>query len=623
MHTSYKNTEPKRSTFNILKHTWKFVLPVKGLFILSLILNFFFSLFSVLSITLIKPIIEIIFDTSVTTEQTKQPENLTFLEQLKEDVFSYVQNVITVSDTSETLFRFGVLVFLVFLLKNIFKFSGNIVNCKFEENVIKDVRDTVFKKISSLSLDFFNRSKLGNLMSIITNDVTIVNQTVINATTSTLREGLQILLFLAVLFSISVKLTLITFVAGLAILGIIRIALKYLKRYASRMQEAMADFTSTMSEILSGIRVVKAFVAEKNANARFRNDTKNYVVSSVKHTKITSLVPILSELAAICALVVVLVQGGLLISQGEIPSADLMLFLFALFSIMAPIIVVTNNIAGFQRGIVAGNRIFRILDLEPSVQDGDVEFSHFQNSIEFKNVSFKYDTERDDYVLKNINLKIEKGKQIALVGASGSGKSTILDLIVRFYDVCDGSILIDGIDLRKLKLNSYRKLFGIVSQENILFNDTIKANITYGLQDFDEQDVIQAAKNANCYNFIQNMPNKFDTQLGDRGVNVSGGERQRIAIARAIIRNPDILIFDEATSALDAESEKIVQEAINNSLKNKTAIIVAHRLSTVINCDEIIVFEKGEIVERGTHQQLIDKNGTYNKLYELQFKTND
>lgn len=612
-----KNTQ--YTNFQVLRKIWKFVLPFKSIFILSLFLNLFFSIFSVLSITLIKPIIEIIFGNSTKTAVDETIKNPGFLEQGKALLFNTISDLITTNDITTTLLRFGAIIFLVFLLKNIFKFFGNIVNCKFEENVIKSIRDTIFTRINSFSLDFFNRNKAGNLMSIITNDVTIVNQTMINSVTVIIREGLQALLFLILLLSISVKLTLITLIAGLLIFGIIRSAIKYLKKYASRMQQAMADFTTTMSEIISGIRVVKAFNAEKTAIDKFKNDTNFYVTSAIKHTKITSAIPTLSELAAISALIVVLLQGGLLVTEEYLSSSDLMLFLFSLFSIMAPITQITNNISLFPRGIVAGNRIFNIIDTKASIKDGEIEIKEFNSCIEFRNVSFKYNNNSNDYILKNINLKIEKGKQIALVGASGSGKSTLLDLIIRFYDPNDGEILIDGINLKKLTLSSYRKFFGIVSQENILFNDTIKNNITYGLDNISEQEIEEAARISNCYNFIQNTIDKFNTKLGDRGINISGGERQRIAIARALIRNPQILMFDEATSALDAESEKIVQEAINNSLKNKTALIVAHRLSTIINCDEILVFDKGSIVERGNHNELIQRDDIYKKLYDLQY----
>jgi subfamily B ATP-binding cassette protein MsbA len=378
----------------------------------------------------------------------------------------------------------------------------------------------------------------------------------------------------------------------------------------------MADFTATISEIISGIRIVKAFNGESTAIARFKKDTQYYVKSLIKHQKVSNVVPALSELAAIGALCVVLLQGGTLILNGTLTPSDLMLFLFAVFSVMAPIMTVTNSITQFQRGIIAADRVFGILDREETVVNGSKDTILFNHSIELKNVSFKY---FDKYVLRNINLVIEKGKQVAFVGSSGSGKSTMLDLIIRFYDPNEGDILIDGINLKEYDTKAYRSLFGVVSQENILFNDSVKNNISFGYAQYTDLELEQATKTSNSYNFINKMPNGLETLLGDRGVNISGGERQRIAIARALLRKPQILIFDEATSALDAESEKIVQNAINNSLEDKTAIIVAHRLSTIRNCDKIVVFDDGQIVEMGTHSELIAHNKQYAQLYSLQY----
>ncbi|HPD34202.1 MAG TPA: ATP-binding cassette domain-containing protein, partial [Candidatus Kapabacteria bacterium] len=293
------------------------------------------------------------------------------------------------------------------------------------------------------------------------------------------------------------------------------------------------------------------------------------------------------------------------------------LFLFSLFSIMSPLTSVLSNIAQIPRGYVAAERIFEILNEEEKVKSGDLRHPKFQNLIKFNNVSFTYDKEP---VLKNINLEIPKGKKIALVGSSGSGKSTILDLLVRFYDPQEGSITLDNIDIRKFYLFDYRALFGIVSQETMLFNDTIENNIRIGRNDIPYEQVIEVAKLANAYDFIMQTENGFQTRIGDRGMTLSGGERQRIAIARALLGNPEILIFDEATSALDTESEKTVQNAINSVLKNKTAVLVAHRLSTIIDADEICVIKDGKIIERGNHRQLIENKGVYNYLYELQFE---
>jgi subfamily B ATP-binding cassette protein MsbA len=293
-----------------------------------------------------------------------------------------------------------------------------------------------------------------------------------------------------------------------------------------------------------------------------------------------------------------------------------MLFLFTVFAVMMPITNTTNAITQFQRGYVAAERIFYVLDQTPSVPNGTDKNIIFNHKIEFKNVKFKY---IDNIVLDGINLTIEKGTQVALVGSSGSGKSTMLDLLIRFYDPIEGDILIDNKNIKELDIKKYRSLFGIVSQENILFNDSVQNNIAFGYQNYTDADMELASKTANCYNFITRMPVGFNTNVGDRGVNISGGERQRIAIARALLRKPKFLIFDEATSSLDAESEKLVQDAINNSLEDKTAVIVAHRLSTIINCDKIVVFDNGKVVEQGNHKELLAKNGYYANLYNLQY----
>jgi subfamily B ATP-binding cassette protein MsbA len=401
---------------------------------------------------------------------------------------------------------------------------------------------------------------------------------------------------------------------------LLRIALKYLKKYASRMQNAMADYTTVLQETLSGIRAVKAYNAEKIVNKKFDDFTSNYVNASVKHQKIISIVPGVNEMFAIIAICVVLLIGGLQVFNGELKADDLMLFLFALFSVMSPISTIVNNLSNYQRGIIAAERVFSIIDEVPTVQTGDGVISDFNENITIKNVAFKYDK---TIVLDNINFEIKKGKKIAFVGASGSGKSTMLDLIIRFYDPISGNILVDGVDISTLKLSHYRKLFGIVSQETILFNDTIANNIRYGVADITDDHILTACKIANAYGFISQLPEGLNTKIGDRGVLLSGGERQRVAIARAIVRDPKILVFDEATSALDAESEQIVQLAINDSLVNRTAIIVAHRLSTIKDCDEILIFDKGKIVERGNHQELFDLNGIYRKLYDIQFYSGD
>ncbi len=595
--------------------TIAFIKPFKLLLVYSVILNLLFSLFNTLSVALIKPVFQILFNTE-SSETVVNTKNLTYLEQLKNQFFDFLLSLIIVDDTYWTLFRFGLIILSVFFLKNFFKYWNAVVMSKFEEGVIKSIRDKIFAKLTSLSIDFFNRSKQGSLISIIANDVQAVNSTMISSFSIILREGSQVVFFLLFLLSISPELTLIAFSSSIFSLGIVRAAKKYLRKYATRMQKALADYTGTLTEIISGIRVVKAYNAENFANERFKKDSERYVKSAVKHKMIVTIIPAINEIFAIFALTVVLVVGAMKINQKVMSPDDLMLFLFTLFSIMAPLASVINQIVQFPRGFVSAERIFEVLDTEPSVKDGDLEIKEFKDKIEVKNVYFAY---TDKYVLQDVSLEIMKGKKTAFVGGSGSGKSTMLDLIIRFYDPQKGQILIDGVDIRNYKLSSLRSLFGVVSQENMLFNDTVANNIKFGKEHTITEEIIEASKLANAYNFIDKLELGFDTPIGDRGTNLSGGERQRVAVARAIVGNPQILIFDEATSALDAESEKIVQEAIETSLEGRTAIIVAHRLSTIINCDMIYVFNEGQIVEQGTHSELMEKNGYYRKLYELQF----
>lgn len=608
-----KKTETKKT--KILLRVLEFLKPFKYLFILSLILNAIFSALSTLSVSLIQPVLKILFAND--TSKSISPAGKAIPGSLSKNFFDYIMNIVhSNSGLVQSLINLSILIIIVFVLKNIFKYLSSVTATRLQEGIIKSIRDRVFERLSTLSVDFFAKSKQGTLMSVITNDVGVISGNMINSFSGLLRDSIQVILFLGFLISLSLKLTLISFSTSIISFIVIRYTLRYLKRYATRMQNAMADYTGTLHETISGIRVVKAYNAENTVAEKFRGESGFYVRSAVKLSKITSLIPALNEVFAIFALCVVLFVGGSQVIHGEIAPENLMTFLFVLFSIMSPISNVTGIITGYQHGFVAAERVFKILDTEPSVPDGHEELDSFKSEIKVEDVRFAYE-ERD--VLSNIDIKIEKGKRIAFVGSSGSGKSTMLDIIIRFYDPNTGKVTIDGKDISKLKLKSYRSIFGIVSQENMLFNDTVANNIRYGLTNATEEDIVNAAKNANAYDFIMKMPKGFETTLGDRGVTISGGERQRLAIARALVRDPQILIFDEATSQLDAESEKIVQEAINHSLEDKTAIIVAHRLATIINCDEIHVFENGRIVESGSHGDLLAKNGVYRKLYDIQF----
>jgi len=604
----------KGRTLKILLRVWGFTKPYLGLFGLSIILNVLFSFFSGISVAIIKPTVEIITQSQITNEVSK---NAGFLENIKNQFFQFIQHFVYNPENSiETLVRLSLLIILIFVLKNIFKYAGSITNVKLQESIVKSIRDTLFRKLTSLSVGFFTKNKSGSVISILTNDVNVVNQSTIIVISMVFRDVTQIIIYILILLSVSPKLTLIAFSTTILSFGILKYGLQFLRKYASRMQNAMADFTSVLQESISGIRVVKGYNAEKRTNKQFESQTAKYVKSAIKYERIIALIPSINEIFAILALCVVFYVGGAAVLNGEMRSDDLMLFLFSLFAIMSPTVQLFNNLSRFQRGVVSAQRLFTILDQEPTVQTGKEKIKKFEKSINVEDVSFAYNS---DQVVKNATFTIEKGKSVAFVGASGSGKSTMLDLLIRFYDPTNGDIKIDGKSISKLDIVSYRSLFGIVAQETILFNDTIANNIRYGSPEATIEQIEEASIIANAYDFIINLPNGFDTIIGDRGIMLSGGERQRIAIARALIRNPYILIFDEATSALDAESERIVQTAMTKSLKNRTAIIVAHRLATIIDCDLILVFDKGKIVEHGTHQELLTMNGIYKNLYDLQF----
>ena len=602
----------------IISGIMEFVKPYMGLLALSFLLNTLFSAFATIAISLINPIIQVLFKPEENVGD-KSPIGAVAsggLNSLYNDFYDFIFDIVKEPDITATLINLSILVITVFVLKNIFKYLSSVVGVKLEEGIIKSIRDKLFKKLTDLSLDFYSFSKQGTLISILTNDVQTLNQSTVMSLTIFIREFIKVILFLFLLLSISTQLTLIAFSTSIASLLIIRYSIKFLRRYASRMQTSMADYTTTLQETIEGIRIVNAYNAQKVVNKKFCKDSERYVTSAVKHKKVITLIPVINEIFAITALCVVLFVGGKAVLEGSMKAEDLLTFLFALFSIMSPISELVNTFSKFQRGFVAAERVFAIFDTKPTVETGHKPISKFETAIDVKNISFAY---KNDNVLKNADLTIAKNRKIAFVGPSGSGKSTLLDLIVRFYDPKKGSIEIDGTNIRDLDITSYRALFGIVSQETILFNDTVANNIRYGNEDIPIEEIIEAAKQANAFNFISKLPLQFETIIGDRGVNLSGGERQRIAIARALVRKPEILVFDEATSALDAESEKVVQEAINRSLKEKTAILVAHRLATIIDCDEIIVFNQGEIVERGTHAELITQNGIYRNLYNIQF----
>lgn len=602
-------------TFFRLLH---FVQPYRWLVIWALFFGAVFSALSALSIAIVQPIFQLLFD-NVSLPVSSADSGV--LSRVKDSFYSSIIHFIGIGETkSSALIRLGVLIIFIFILKNISKYCCNILTTLLNENLIRSIRERLFTKMLHFSMDFFTAQKGGHLVSIITNDVAAVQGSVTAATLALAREPLQIVLFLLMLVSLSPFLTLVAFGTSICALLLIRIATKTLRRYAERMQTVMSNFTSVLQETLGGIRIVKAFSMEERVINLFTMQTRGYVRAASKYQRVYDIVPATSEIFAIIALSVVLYVGGQQVFSGEMRSHELITFLFALFSIMSPITNVVSLPAQVQRGLVAAETVFGILDREPTVENGTQNAPNFEQEIRVDNVQFAYQKGRS--VLSDISFSITKGRKIALVGGSGSGKSTMCDLLIRLYDPSEGHIFLDGTDIRQFTFASYRRFFGVVSQESLLFNDTIANNIRFGSMGvITDSQVHEAARIANAAEFIEKLPDGYNTFIGDRGVLLSGGQKQRLAIARALVGNPAILVFDEATSALDSESERFVQEAINNVLEDRTAIIIAHRLSTIVSADEILVFNEGRIIEQGNHTELLAKKGMYSRLYDIQFGT--
>jgi subfamily B ATP-binding cassette protein MsbA len=588
-------------------------------YIAAMIFGTLFAATSGVSLTMIVPFTKIIFEQDIAVS-SENSGPIDYSKLLKLDKETFVR-ILGGDDKVERLGRFCVILVIIFLIKNIFLYCWSYLIIQVEQGVVRDLRDELFGHYHKLPLEFFHGQRAGELISRITNDITLVRGAIANGLSDLLKNILLALVFLVVVFAASWKMALATLIIMPPSIILISVFGRALKANSIITQQRMASITTVLQETVSGIRVVKAFAMEKFELARFGRFTQDFYRTMVRLTRIGSIAIPMTEMLGVAAGTVILWYGGRQILLGSGLTADrFFLFLVAMFSLMQPIKVLSRVNIDIQQGLAAGERIFQIIDTKPRIVEDarPVVLRRFENSIRFERVCFDYG--EGSFDLRDIEFEIRKGQVVALAGPSGGGKSTIVDLIPRFYDPTSGRVTIDGLDLKNYQINSLRNILGIVTQETILFNDTVYNNVAYGRTDIGRDTVERALEAACALDFVNEMPHGLETIIGDRGVKLSGGQRQRLAIARALLKDPPILIFDEATSSLDSESEQLITQAISNLLAGRTVVIIAHRLSTIRRADLILVVENGRIVETGNHDNLIVEGGLYKRLYDLQFQ---
>ena len=595
-----------------IKRLIYYISDYKGSIVLYFVCSLLAVVFSVFSMGSLMPVLQVLFSGD---EKPKPKANPNIVEQLHTYIFDLTEK----NGPINALALICVAIVLFVALKNIFLYLSIYILAPLRNAILRRLRNELFVKILSLPIGYFTDERKGDIMSKMTNDINEVEVSVISVLEVFIREPLMLIFFLGAMIVISPSLSLFIFVflpvAGL-IIGLVS---KTLRKSSNISQQYLSDILAVIDETLTGMRVVKAFNAERHQQLRFTKMNNDLFRVRNKISARKELASPLSEVMGIIVVSVILWFGGRLVlgHQGSLTGPAFIMYLGLFTQIINPFKNLSSAFSNLKKGSAALQRIEDILQVEASIKDAaNAKPIHsFEHQIELRNVHFAYG---EKVILDNINLVIPKGKNIALVGASGAGKSTLVDLIPRFHDVSSGSILLDGVDIREYKVDNLRRLMGVVGQDPILFNDSIYNNITLGTGGADLARVEDAARVASAHHFIQKKAQQYETEVGDRGSRLSGGERQRITIARAVLKNPPILILDEATSSLDTESERMVQDAINNLMQNRTCIVIAHRLSTVRNADEIIVLEQGKIVERGNHETLLSQNGIYRKLVEMQ-----
>ncbi|TVZ14568.1 ABC transporter ATP-binding protein [Maribacter sp. MAR_2009_72] len=604
---------------NYFKKILRFAKPYRIYALLNIISNIFYALFSTLAMISLFPMLNVLFKQ---TEKIYTKPEWTGISNLKNYVTDTLNFFVTEqseqSDPGEVLMLMVGLIITMFLLKNLFNYLAMYFITFLRNGVLKDLRNELYDKTIELPISYYSEKRKGDTIARITSDVLEIQHSFLSILELIVREPLTIIFTIAAMLAISPKLTLFVFLF-LPLSGfLISLIGKSLKRKSDKVQNEQGFFLSILEETLGGLRVIKAFNAESVFAKKFQSSTKRFFNFSNSLLNRQNLASPTSEFFGIAAIGVILWYGGQMVLVDKTLEAELFITYMALsYQILTPAKSISKASYSVKKGNAAAERVLEILETENPIAEikNPIELTSFDSDIKLQHISFKYE---DEYVLKNFDLTVKKGTTVALVGQSGSGKSTIANLVTRFYDVNEGEISIDGNNIKNLSKKSLRGLMGLVTQDSILFNDTVKNNIALGKENATEVEIMAAAKIANAHDFIMELPKGYDTNIGDSGNKLSGGQKQRLSISRAVLKNPPIMILDEATSALDTESERLVQDALEKMMKNRTSIVIAHRLSTIQNADNIVVLQKGEIVEQGTHTQLLALNGTYKKLVQMQ-----
>jgi len=604
---------------NYIKKLIPFALPYKRYAYLNIFFNVLYALFSTLSFVALIPVFKVIFSDQRVIKVKPTWQGWLNVKDYGENYLNWfiVNNIEKHGDFKVLMMMVGVIISM-FLLKNISNYLAMYFITFLRNGVLKDIRNELYDKIVTLPLSFYSEKSKGDTISRVSADVNEVRNSFLSILEMIVREPLTILFSLITMLILSPKLTLFVLVF-IPISGFIISKIgKSLKKGSLKVQNEQGVFLSVLEETMSGLRIIKAFNVEKMFAKKFEDSNDRFYKYSNRLLNRQNLASPMSELLGIIVIGILLVYGGYLVFVDRTMDASFFVgYITLAYNILTPAKAISKASYSVKRGDGAANRILEFLETENHIKEieNPIEKENFENNVTLDNVSFKYENQ---YVLKNFSLTIPKGKTVALVGQSGSGKSTIANLVTRFYDVNEGSINIDDENIKNLSKKSLRSFLGLVNQDSILFNDTIANNLKVGKEDATEDEVLEALKIANAWEFVKELPNGIHTNIGDSGGKISGGQKQRINIARAVLKNPPIMILDEATSALDTESERIVQDALENMMKNRTSIVIAHRLSTIQNADLIVVMQKGEIAEQGTHSELLSKNGAYKRLVEMQ-----